>query len=226
MNGAEHPFQFFTVSYLTRVGNQTGQNLSGLLDGLEKCNDATIFHHTFQSLSRHHFQSLSRHHFLREGFSNDFAQWVLAACNRAELAEALAGLDIRDYLSLADLRNDLRRIVGEYCTAHPRNAEQTAFEPFYFCEDIEVTVPLGIEARTLEEFRRGIEHLSHASLYFHFISSRLRLHLRTNDFSVWLSTTLGMDTLAQRLNSIDIYTNTLDSVREKLLDLVHQEMTR
>jgi hypothetical protein len=218
MNGAEHPFQFFTVSYLTRVGNHIGRTICGLLEGLEKCNDATIFHHTFQSLSRHHF--------LREGFSNDFAQWALAACNRPELAEALAGLDIRDYLSLTDLRNDLRRMVGEYCTAHPQEAEQAAFEPFYFCEDVEVTVPLGIEARNLEEFRQGIEHLTHASLYFHFISSRLRLHLRTNDFSVWLSMAMGKDALAQRLNSIDIYTNTLDGVRTRLLDLVNQEMTR
>lgn len=218
MNAAEIPFKFFTVSYLARVGNQTAVNLSELLDGLEKCNDATIFHHTFQSLSRHHF--------LRVGFSNDFAQWALAACNRAELAEALGGLDIREYLSLGDLRNDLRRIVGDYCTAHPQHAQQTAFEPFYFCEDIEVTVPLGLEARNLQEFRMGIEQLSHASLYFHFISSRLRLHLRTNDFSVWLSTALGLDALAQRLNSIDIYTNTLESARARLLDLVHQEMTR
>ncbi|HEV2231920.1 MAG TPA: DUF5752 family protein [Terriglobia bacterium] len=218
MKSAQHPFQFFTVSYLTRVGNQTGLNLSGLLDGLEKCNEATIFHHTFQSLSKHHF--------LREGFSNDFAQWALAACNRADLAETLAGLDIRDYLSLGDLRNDLRRIVADYCAAHPQYAAQIAFEPFYFCEDIEVTVPLGVEAGTLEEFRQGIEKLTHASLYFHFISSRLRLHLRTNDFSVWLSTALGMDALAQRLNSIDIYTNTLDGVRTRLLDLIHQEMTR
>ena len=218
-NGNEHPsFQFFTVSYLTRVGNQIARNLTELHDGLEKCNDATIFHHTFQSLSRHHF--------LRRGFSNDFAQWALAACNRPELAEALGGLDIRDYLSLADLRKDLLRIVGEYCATHPKEAEQEAFEPFYFCEDIEVTVPLGMEARNLEEFRQGIEHLSHASLYFHFISSRLRLHLQTNDFSVWLSTALGKSTLAQRLNSVDIYTNTLDGVRKRLIDIVHQEITR
>src|SRR2546429_5802237 len=49
--------------------------------------------------------------------------------------------------------------------------------------------------------------LSHASFYFHFISSRLRLQLQTNDFSLWLSGSLGLRTLADSVNQIDIYTN-------------------
>jgi len=172
---ADQPFQFVTASYVTRIGNQKSTNLAELGAGLENCSDASIFYHTFQSLGRHHF--------LTEGFSNDFAQWVLAACNRTELAERLASLDIRDYLSLAELRGDLRRVITDYCQTHPQQAEQTAFEPFFFCESVEVTVPLGLEARTLEEFRQGLERLSHASFHFHFIASRLRLHLSTNDFS-------------------------------------------
>jgi len=216
MKIAEQPFQFVTTSYLTRICSPRATNLSELCQGLESSSDASVFYHTFQSLSRHHF--------LTEGFSNDFAQWVLAACNRAELAEQLAALDIRDYLSLAELRADLRRVVGDYCQAHPALAAQTAFEPFYFCESIEVMVPLGLEARTLEEFRRGLEHLSNASFHFHFIASRLRLQLRTNDFSHWFATSLGLERLAQRTNRIDIYTNTLDSAREILLTLVDEEL--
>lgn len=212
MRKAAHPFQFVTASYLTQVGVQKALNISELYEGLEKCIDPSIFNHTFQSLDRHHF--------LTEGFSNDFAQWVQAACNRPELAEALAGLDIRDYLSIAQLRGDLRRTVGEYCESFPEESVQPAFEPFYFCRAIEVTVPLGIVAKTLEEFRRCIEHLSHASLYFHFISSRLRLHLRTNDFSVWLTDGLGMTALAQSLENIDIYTNTMEGVRESMLAII------
>ncbi len=218
MRSAESPFQFFTAAYLTQVGNQKATNISGLLDGLKTCSDASIFYHTFQSLDRHHF--------LTEGFSNDFAQWALAACNRPELAEALGGLDIRDYLSSAQLRGDLRRIVSDFCAAHSPAAEQAAFEPFYFCEAIEVTVPLGVEAKTLDEFRRGLEQLSHASLYFHFIASRLRLQLRTNDFSLWLSAALGMGSLAQRLNYVDIYTNTLEGTQTKILHLIDQELKR
>jgi hypothetical protein len=88
---------------------------------------------------------------------------------------------------------------------------------------MEVTVPLGIQARTLDEFRDGIERLSHAGFYFHFISSRLRLQLQTNDFSHWLANGLGLPTLAKRINQIDIYTNTLEGTREKMLRLIDRE---
>lgn len=215
MNTAETPFDFVTVSYLTRIGNQSAGTLAELLTGLEHCSDASIFHHTYQTLGSHHF--------LTEGFSNDFAQWVLADANRNDLAEQLAALDIRDYVSIAALRSDLCRVVGEYCAAYPDLAGQAALERFYFCESVEVTAPLGRSARTLEEFRDGIEHLSHASFYFHFISSRLRLQLQTNDFSHWLAQGLGLEHLAANVNRIDIYTNTLDSSRVKLLRLIDRE---
>jgi hypothetical protein len=215
MNVAETPFEFVTVSYLTRIGNQSAGTLAEFLTGLEHCSDASIFHHTFQTLGSHHF--------LTEGFSNDFAQWVLADANRDDLAEQLAALDIRDYVSIAALRSDLCRVVGDYCAAFPHFASQATLERFYFCESVEVTVPLDRQARTLNEFRDGIEHLSHASFYFHFISSRLRLQLQTNDFSHWLADGLGLATLADSVNHIDIYTNTLDSSRAKLLRLIDRE---
>jgi hypothetical protein len=215
MNVAETPFEFVTVSYLTRIGNQSAGTLAEFLTGLEHCSDASIFHHTFQTLGSHHF--------LTEGFSNDFAQWVLVDANRDDLAEQLAALDIRDYVSIAALRSDLCRVVGDYCVAFPHLAGQSALERFYFCESVEVTVPLDRRARTLDEFRDGIAHLSHSSFYFHFISSRLRLQLQTNDFSHWLADGLGLATLADSVNHIDIYTNTLDSSRAKLLRLIDRE---
>jgi hypothetical protein len=215
MHAAETPFEFVTVSYLTRIGNQSAGTLAEFLTGLAHCSDASIFHHTFQTLGSHHF--------LTEGFSNDFAQWVLADANRDDLAEQLAALDIRDYVSIAALRSDLCRVVGDYCTAFPHLASQSALERFYFCESVEVTVPLDRRAHTLDEFRGGIAHLSHAGFYFHFISSRLRLQLQTNDFSHWLADGLGLATLADSVNHIDIYTNTLDSSRAKLLRLIDRE---
>ena len=218
MNIAETPFEFSTVSYLTRIGNQSAGTVRELLTGLQHCSDASIFYHTFQTLSSHHF--------LTEGFSNDFAQWAHADANREDLAEQLAALDIRDYVSIAALRSDLCRIVSDYCVAHPEYATQCALERFCFCESEEVTISFGLQAGTLEEFRNSIVHLSHASFYFHFISSRLRLQLRTNDFSHWLADGLGLHTLADSVEHIDIYTNTLDSARAKVLRLIDREVRK
>ena len=215
MNITETPFEFFTVSYLTRIGNQSAGTIAEFLKGLQESSDASIFHHTFQTLGIHHF--------LTEGFSNDFAQWAHADANRQDLAEQLAALDVRDYLSIAALRSDLCRVVGDYCTEHPAFSEQAALDRFYFCESVEVTLPLGLTAGTLEEFRDGILHLSHASFCFPFLSSRLRLQLQTNDFSHWLADGLGLGALADGVNRIDIYTNTRDSARAKVLRLIDRE---
>ncbi len=216
MTRAQQPFRFATAFYLTRICNQRATQLAELQKELGDCSDASIFYHTFHSLRRHHF--------LTEGFSDDFAQWIVAACNLPELAEQLASLDLREYSNLLDLRNDIRSLVGDCCQAFPERAQQKAFEPFYFSEAIEVSLPLGVEARTLEEFEQALEKLSNASFHYHFVTSRLRLHLRSNDFSHWFSTGLGLDDLAQRANRIDIYTNTLEAARGQLLNLISKEL--
>src|SRR5580698_10599973 len=88
MTTAEQPFQFATAAYLTRVENQRVHNIAEMDAALAEASDASIFYHTFQTLSRHHF--------LTEGFSNDFAQWVLAGLNQPALAERLSSIDVRD----------------------------------------------------------------------------------------------------------------------------------
>ena len=213
---AQQPFQFVTASHLTRVGYHKAETLSQLRDCLDQASDAAVFYHTFQSLGRYHF--------LTEGFSNDFAQWALAALNQYVLAEQLAGIDVRDYLSIAELRGDLRHMLEEFCERRPLEADQSALQPFHFLEAVEVTRPLPWDARTLGGFRAGLERLSHASFQHHFISSRLRLQLRTNDFSHWFANALGLEQLAERTNRIDIYTNTLDTARQELIELVGREI--
>ena len=86
MTTAEQSFQFATASYLTRVENYVAETIDELNAGLAETWDSAVFYHTFETLGRHHF--------LTEGFSNDFAQWVLAALNQPVLAERLAGIDI------------------------------------------------------------------------------------------------------------------------------------
>jgi hypothetical protein len=218
MNADVQPFQFVTAAYLIRIENQKAMTIAELMACLDQASDAAIFHHTFQTLGQHHF--------LTEGFSNDFAQWAMASLNQPVLAERLASIDIRDYVSIAELRADMRRIVAEFCESYPRQAEQSAFEPFYFIQAVEVTRPLPWDARTLAGFRAGLERLSHASFYYHFVASRLRRQLRTNDFSHWFDQSLGLPELAARSNRIDIYINTIDSARKELIELVDREIVQ
>ncbi len=216
INQADSPFHFYTAAYLTRICNQRAQNIRELADGICACSDASIFYHVFQTLDRHHF--------MRAGVSNDFAHWVLTATHRPELAERLASIDIREYLSLTALREDLYALAAGYCNDHQAEVSQQGLEPFYFCESAEVTVPLAMTASSLQEFRDALPYLSHASFYYHFISSRLRLQLRTNDFSLWLGDCLGLGALSDQMEHLDIYTDTLENVRMRVIALLDKEL--
>jgi len=207
---AQAPFQFMAASTLIRITGHQVTTLTELLDEIRRCSDASIFNHTFQSLEQHHF--------LTEGFSNDFAQWALAACNEPQLAEQLASLDIRNYETLAALRSDLVSTLENYLRQVPQAAYRKAFEPFYFCEAVTVAVPTQWQACTLAEFCHALGHVSIHTVHYHFVAARLREPLTVNDFSFWLEDNLGLKELADSIDQIDIYTNTLEGVRQRILE--------
>ncbi len=209
---AKTPFYFTTASHLLRIGRESATNLGELLEALRTVPDDSIFQHTFRTLQEHHF--------IREGFSNDFAHWAFAACNEVGLAERLASLDVREYTSLASLRDRIVKIVEEYLNQNPRARERAASEPFYFCASDTVVIPTTFVARNLPEFIEGIEKVSLHSIHYHFIEARLRLKLVSNDFSEWLEKEMELAKLAERLNRIDIYTATLQDVRRHIARLL------
>ena len=189
MNSAPQAFQFVAASYLVRIRAESAMTLAELASHLRACSDESIFYHTFQSLETHHYST----------FSSDFAQWVQAALNDQELAERMATVDLRGVVSISDLREMLAGFVEEHLAANPTAGERKAFEPFHFCEAVEVTVPLDERATTQQELADGIRRQSLHTLHYHFIVSRLRLKLETNDFSQWIEHSLGLPDLAERM---------------------------
>jgi Family of unknown function (DUF5752) len=206
---ADAPFQFCSASSLLRVTGIRANSLEELLEHMRECSDASIFNHTFQTLEHHHF--------LTEGFSNDFAQWVLTSCNAPVVAERLASRDIRQYPKIADLRADFVHIIEEQLVKTPEVGRRNALEPFYFCEAVTVASPTSWKATTLQEFCEAIRHVSIHAIHYHFVTARLREPFTWNDFSLWLDQSLGLKDLSDRIDNIDIYTNTLEGVREQIL---------
>jgi len=215
---ARSPFYFNSASHLLRVGREKATTLQELLESLRTCPESSIFQHTFQTLAEHHF--------IREGFSNDFSHWAFASCNEVELAEQLAAIDVREFTSIATLRERLIHMIETYLQKNPRAATRVAMEPFYLMASDLVVVPTPYVARNLEEFADGLRKVSIHAIYYHFIDARLRLKLNTNDFSVWLEKELDMGQAADKLNRIDIYTSTLEGVRRSILKVVETEMGR
>jgi hypothetical protein len=215
---ARSPFYFNSASHLLRIGQERATTLAELLEAIRTCPESSIFQHTFQTLAEHHFIS--------GGFSNDFSHWAFASCNEVELAERLAAIDVREFTSIAALRERLIHIIETHLQKNPRAATRAAMEPFYLMASDLVVVPTPYVARNLEEFADCLRKVSIHAIYYHFIDARLRLKLNTNDFSVWLERELDLSQAAEKVNRIDIYTLTLEGVRRGILKVVEAEMGR
>jgi Family of unknown function (DUF5752) len=210
------PFYFNTTAHLLRVTRQKASTLDEFLAALRECPDGSIFQHSFQTLQEHHF--------IREGFSNDFAHWALSACNEPSLAEGLASVDVREFTSLAQLRERFIQIVKGFLQRTPSAGPRAAKETFYFCESDTVVIPTSFVAHTLPEFVEALHHISVRCIHHHFIEARLRLKLLSNDFSQWLYQDMELADAARQLNRIDIYTATFDDVREQIIRIVERAL--
>jgi len=206
---ARTSFEFKAAAPLLFIEREQARNLEELLHALKTCPDASIFQHTFRTLEEHHF--------IKEGFSNDFAQWAYTDLREVGLGERLTGLDVREFTSIATLRERLIHIVEEFRDATPSAKDSVSKTPFYFCSSKITILPTQRSANNLSEFIDGLKQVSIHSIHYHFIEARLRRELETNDFSIWLRRDLGMEKEAKQLNQIDIYTSTLEGVRRKIL---------
>jgi Family of unknown function (DUF5752) len=215
---ARTPFEFKSAAHLLLIEREQAINLEELAQSLRTCPDASIFQHTFRTLEEHHF--------IKEGYSNDFAQWAYTELREVGLGERLAGLDVREFTSLVKLRERLVQIVEEFAAVTPGVKECTSKTPFYFCSSKVTVLPTGRSASNLAEFVAGLKEVGVHSIHYHFIEARLRRKLETNDFSIWLRRDLGLERPAQQLDEIDIYTSTLDGVRRKMIQIVQSVADR
>jgi len=209
-------FYFNTSAHLLRITTGKANTLSEFLVALQLCPDDSIFQHTFRTLQEHHF--------IREGFSNDFAHWALAACNEPGLAEQLASVDVREFTTLAELRGRFVEIVENHLQLNPADGPRPAEETFYFCASDIVVLPTKFVAGTMQEFVNGLREVSVHSIHHHFIEARLRIKLMSNDFSQWLHEDVGLTDTARALNRIDIYTATLEDVRKQIVRIVERSL--
>ncbi len=212
----EKPFFFNTSEHLLRIGREKATALPALLEALRTCPDDSIFQHTFRTLQEHHF--------IRQGFSNDFAHWSLSHCHEPVLAEQLAGVDVREFTAISGLRRRIIEIVSDFLEKHPHANSHQANEPFYFCSSDIVVLPTPFVAHSTAEFLEGLRQVSVHSIHHHFIEARLRLHLMSNDFSQWLEEEVGLRHVADAIERIDIYTNTMEGVRQQIVRMVEQAL--
>jgi hypothetical protein len=209
---AHSPFHFNSAAYLLQIDRERAANVGELLDDLRNCSEDSIFQHTFRTLQQHHFIS--------EGYWDDFAHWAHLTRQEEALAKKLASVDIRSFTSIEDLRARIVNIVAEYVQREPQSRYRPALKPFCFCSSVTVVMPTNFVAHSLAEFINAMEQVSLHSIHYHFLEARLRLKLKTNDFSQWLDREMGMKQEASRLDSLDIYTSSLEQIRSQMVAIL------
>jgi Family of unknown function (DUF5752) len=216
VKAANSPFHFNLAAYLVQIDRERALNLGELLEALRNCSEDSIFQHTFRTLQEHHF--------IGEGYSNDFAHWAHIARHEEGLAKELADVDIRSFTSIGDLRANIVQIVEEYLRHESASRDRSALNPFCFCSSETVVMPTSFVAYSLPDFTKALEQVSVHSIHYHFIEARLRLKLRTNDFSQWMDHELGMKQEANQLNDLDIYTSNLEDIRGQIVAILRRRV--
>jgi hypothetical protein len=185
---AKNSFNFYTSSIFTEIIGDKAVNLPELLELIKNADESSIFQHTHQAIKELHFT--------KNVFTNDFAIWVRDALGEDELAENLASIDLREFASLTDLRDDIARIIENYLGTGIEIRKARKGQEFYICRLTEIVTPTQHVVWTLFDLKEALKRVSISSIFYHFFEAKLRCGRNTNDFSLWLETSLGEKELA------------------------------
>jgi len=208
------PFEFKQSVNIIKATGRSARTLRELSDVIKTVCDESIFHHMFQYFMKGHVAQ----------YTNDFAHWVGEDLEQRALSEHLSNIDPYAYGTLKEIRDELVKVIDFYLETFPEPREVIHGEEFFFNETIVLTFPMGVRAKNLAEFLIGIKFVDVDSIYFHFYEARVRLGSGTDDFSMWVETTLGKKDLAAKLRAIDPFMHTVEEIREHIIEVVEQEV--
>jgi hypothetical protein len=208
------PFRFTTHLTLTELTGRQAHDLLDLLCHLKTVPLSVIYYHT------HHF--LEQHHVLSPAPPNDFAFWVSHVLQEETLGERLAAIDTIQFSSLMSLRDTIVATIESFLADAKSLRPAPEGLDFFFKNSRSFLFPTSYEAHTLEEFDHALKKVSIHSIYHHVFEARLRME-RGNDFAEWLST-LGEKNLAWQISVLDPYTQSLETLRKRMLRLVERRL--
>ena len=209
---AKVPFEFYTSSQLVEITGKKASHLKEFVKILKEIDESSIFYHI------HH--AFREHHFAPGLYANDFAYWIKEELGEAALAEKLANINIKDFVDLNDLRQEIVKIIEEHLGKAIEIRRALPGHEFYFCRNIGVIQKTKYAAWTLEEFCETLKKVGLRSLFFHFFEARLRLHHKTNDFSNWIVFNFGNQELARKIEALDPYLYSADELRDRIIALI------
>jgi len=215
---AAEPFRFYTRLHLTELTGLRAANLVQLVRLLKSVPGGSIYYHT------HRF--LQQHQYLSPEPPNDFAYWVREILGEEELGERLASIDIIQFSTIRNLREEIIGAIEMYLVEHPEAKMRFAREggELHFKKSVSFILPTQHVSYDLREFVEILKRITIDSIYFHIFEARLRLEKKTNDFSNWIKNSIGNKALALSIARLDPYVYTMEDLRRTITDLIEREI--
>jgi hypothetical protein len=215
---AEHPFLFVGCWELREMLGRSARDEQQLLEAIEEIPVDSIYYHT------HSF--FLRHKYIAGPYPNDFATWAAIQVRDRVLGEKLGILDPYDFDSPESLRAEIVTIIEEHLSQLQIIPRAIYGEPFHFMLSRIIEVPLGLEARTLTEFRETLATVDPSVVYYHTFEAMLRLGRRKGDFSLWIEEQLGLPELAQKISKFDFYMTSLERIRDRIVRMCDEVLEK
>lgn len=217
MAGAR-PFAFIGCIELREILGRRARDERELMEALEQVPLGSVYYHTHSVFLRHPRIS--------GAYPNDFANWVATQVRDQALAERLAVVDPFQFPTLEELRDELVSIIEQHVAAlHP--VPRVVFgDALFFVQSHLIEVATGLEARTLDDFRRCLADVDQSAIYLHALHSRVMRHVPGGDFAQWIGEELGRPALAEEVGRINPYLGGLERIRQETLRLVDAELGR
>lgn len=217
-NRARAPFRFIGCMELREILGVRAHDEQRLLELVEEVPPDSVYYHTHSYFLRHAY--------LQGGYPNDFATWVARHVQDPVLGERLAAIDPFDYENLEALRADLAGIIAEHLSHVKTIPRVVTGEPFEFIRSHVIDVDLGMEVRTLKEFRDDLERVEIGAIYNHVCEARMRKGRSAGDFACWFMAKEGLDMpeLAERVMKVGRLGLGLEGVRERIVRLCDQAL--
>ncbi len=189
-----------------------------LMEAIEEIPLDSLFYHT------HSF--FLRHKYIAGPYPNDFATWAAIQVRDRVLGEKLGILDPYDFENLEALRTEIVNIIDEHLSQLQFIPRVIYGEPFHFMQSRIIEVPTGLEARTLDEFRKILSTVDASVVYYHNFQAILRLGRRQGDFALWIEEQLKLPELAKKISMIDFYMTSLESIRHRIIKLCDEVLEK
>lgn len=214
---AKEPFRFYTRLHLSGLTGLKAATMGEFLSLIKEVPGSCIYHHTHRFLQQHQFFSPEP--------PNDFAYWVAEILGEDVLGEQLASIDTVQFSTIRSLREKIILTLENYLKKYPSVAVKRAKEgsEFNFIKSVSFVLPTNYVVTDLREFADVLKKITVDSIYFHIFESRLRLEKKSNDFSLWIETSLGNPKLAGRISNLDPYTQTLEDLRKTIIEVIERE---